>query len=141
MTWTLVSKRKIIEGPNRDETSSDMRNLSMWNIKLNQATGTTYSKGINGTPDPIDLSAIFTDIHCAFVVGVDDGTDYERIAKNYVVHPIRASKTGLFARMYSIADNAEFSGTTGSDFYVDLMVVGLAKTVVPSSDNSVDAFA
>ena len=141
MTWTLVSKRKIIEGPNRDETSDDLRNLSMWNIKLNQATGTAYSKGINGTPDPIDLSAIFTDIHCAFVVGVDDGTDYERIAKNYVVHPIRASKTGLFARMYSIADNAEFSGTTGSDFYVDIMVIGLSKVNVPTGYDTVDAFA
>jgi len=141
MTWTLVSKRKIIEGPNRDETSDDLRNLSMWNVKLRQQTGTTYSKGINGTPDPIDLSAVFTDIHCAWVVGVDDGTDYERIAKNYVVHPIVTAKNGLFARMYSIADNAEFSGTAGSNFDVDLMVVGLSKVNVPSGYDTVDAFA
>ena len=141
MVWEVVSKRKIIEGPNRDETSSDLRNLSMWNVKLNQKTGTAYNKGQDTDSTAIDLSAIFTDIHCAFVVGVDDGTDYERIAKNYVVHPIRASKTGLFARMYSIADNAEFSGTTGSDFYVDIMVVGLSKVNVPSGYDTVDAFA
>lgn len=140
MAWALTSKRKIFGGPDRDETASDKRNLAMYICKF------THSGAyVDGGGDVVTgLSDTFQDIHCAFQVATQaGGTAVNDAAFGAAAwQPVITSKTSIAFKGHKYEDTSyeEVDETTNTTV-IDVLVIGLPAVTVPSSVDSVDAFA
>ena len=139
MAWALTSKRKIFGGPDRDETASDKRNLCMYVCKFTHSGD--YTAG-GGTPEDA-LSDTFQDIHCIYQCGTQAaGTVVNDAAFGTAIwQPVITDKYKVAFKGYKIhSTNAELAESARTDV-IDVVVIGIPAVTVPSSVDSVDAFA
>ena len=134
--WQVTSKRKVFDGPDRDETNSDKRNLAMYNVLFTH-TG-NYAAG-GGT---MSGTLPFQDIHCVIQCGVgpQGGGDVLNTWRLRTWQPIISSKNQVTFVGYDADDDAE-TDVGDIDDTIYCLVIGIPEVTVPSSVDSVDAFA
>ena len=134
--WVKTSSRKIISGPDKDETNSDKRNLAMYNVLFTH-TGNYAAGGGTG----VNLTDLFQDIHCVIQCGVGAAaTNVDNTWKARDWQPIIASKTTVSFKGYNADDDAE-TDVGDIDDTIYCLVIGIPLNSIPKSVDSVDAFA
>lgn len=140
--WKATSKRKIFAGPDRDETNSDKRNLAIYNVLFTH-TGNYAAGGgtMSGTASE-NLTEVFQDIHCVIQCGVgpQGGGDVLNTWRLRTWQPIISSKNTVTFIGYDADDDAE-TDVGDIDDTIYCLVIGIPAVTVPSSVDSVDAFA